>query len=187
MALAARVFRKNPAFAATAVVTVAFGIGSATAVFSVANAVLLRPLPYSNPDRLVIAYGDWRKRGVNDYPISSTDFLDLRAGAAGTFEDMGVVVTGRGARQDGNGSMEQVRFASVTPNFFRLLSARIAFGRDFDETDVRLAPPANGAAGAPQPVPPIATILSYEYCGATSAAIGPSWGATPPARSPGRA
>jgi putative ABC transport system permease protein len=163
MALAARVLRRYPVFAATAIVAIALGIGAATAVFSVANAVLLRPLPYSNPDRLVIAYGDWRKRSVNDYPISSTDFLDLRAGAARTFEDMGVLTTGRGARQDGNGSMEQVRFASVTPNFFRLMGARMAFGRDFDETDVRVAPPANNAAGAPQPVPPLATILSYEY------------------------
>jgi predicted permease len=187
MALAARAFRKNPAFAATAVVTVALGIGAATAVFSVANAVLLRPLPYSNPDRLAIAYGDWRKRGVNDYPISSTDFLDLRAGAAGAFEDMGVVITGRGATQAGNGSLEQVRFASVTPNFFRLMGARIAFGRDFNETDVRVAPATNGAAGAPQPVPPTATILSYEYwrshLGGDAAILGRNAPGTPPGSS----
>ncbi len=80
LAFAARSLRKSPIFALTAAITIALGVGASTAIFSVANAVLLRPLPYHDPDRLVIISTDMRNRGVRDFPFSNANFIDLREG-----------------------------------------------------------------------------------------------------------
>jgi len=78
---AVRQFARNPLFAATVISTIALGIGATIGVFSIVHSVLLRPLPYKNSDRLVVAYGNLRKRNATDLPFSSPDFLDLRNGA----------------------------------------------------------------------------------------------------------
>ena len=63
-----RTLRSNPAFSITAVITIALGIGASTAIFSVVNAVLLRPLPYGDAGRLTLIWGDMVKRDVKDFP-----------------------------------------------------------------------------------------------------------------------
>src|SRR5262245_8369349 len=78
---AIRTLRKSPAFAVTAVVTVALGIGASTAIFSVMNAVLLKPLPYPSPDRLAIIWGNLKARHLPNFPFSPGDFDDVRHAA----------------------------------------------------------------------------------------------------------
>src|SRR5713226_9731936 len=137
-----RTLKKSPVFAVTAVVTIGLGIGASTAIFSVTDAVLLRALPYKNPDRLVLACSDMRRRNVKDFPMSNADFLDLRNGAKRTFEDFAAVNTFRFPLPGSDGRPEQVRGAAVSTNFFRLMGVQIAFGRDFQDSD-----------GLPQPPP----------------------------------
>src|SRR5712692_8100872 len=162
-----RTLRKSPVFAITAVVTIGLGIGASTAIFSVTNTVLLHPLPYKAPDRLVLACSDLRRRNVKDFPLSDADFLDLRNGAKSTFDEFGAVNTGRGLVSQADGTPEQVRFAGVTTNFFRLMGSRIEFGRDFQDSDglPQPPPPPPGAApGGPAPPQlPVYAILSHAY------------------------
>jgi predicted permease len=160
----ARMLIKNPGFTLIAVITLALGIGANTAIFSVANAVLLRPLPYENPDRLIFADVELRKRNVRDWRFSNTDFIDFRKAAKTTFDGVAGVYTGRTIISRDDGTPEQISFASVTPNFFRLLGARIAFGRDFAEADGEPQPPQppDQQAGVVPGTPTIA-ILSYSY------------------------
>ncbi|HEX6049995.1 MAG TPA: ABC transporter permease [Gemmatimonadaceae bacterium] len=161
-----RTLRGSPAFTLTAIITLALGIGASTAIFSVVNAVLLRPLPYADPDRLAIIWSDMLKREVYDFPIAPGDMPDLRRQAT-VFQDIGGVVTGRQAIADDGGDPEQVTTAAATHNFFSLLGARILVGRNFTEDDaVPAPPPAGGAAPNVQqnpPQPPASTILSYAF------------------------
>ena len=88
LAFAARTLRKSPVFALTAAITIALGVGASTAIFSVTNAVLLRPLPYKNPDQLVIIPTDMRNRGVKDFPFSNANFIDFREGTKNEFQGL---------------------------------------------------------------------------------------------------
>src|SRR3954447_23061490 len=96
LSYAARSLRKNAAFALVATVTIALGIGACTAIFGVVNAVLLRPLPYADAQRLVLVWGELRARNVKDWPFSPPDFRDLREQAADSFDDVaGMLPAGR--------------------------------------------------------------------------------------------
>ena len=162
--IAIRVLSKNPLFTLAAVVTMALGLGATTAIFSVTNGVLLRPLPYKEPDRVVVAEMDLRQRHVRDLPFSNADFIDLREGTKTVFEDMGGVFSFRDVGLLEDGTPEQTRVAVVTTNFFRLLGGRIVLGRDFQEEDgfpQTAAPPQAGQP--PPPRLPLVAILSYEY------------------------
>jgi predicted permease len=159
-----RTLRKSPVFAATAIITIALGIGASTAIFSVTNAVLLRPLPYKNPERLVFASADMRKRNVKDFFFSNADFLDLRNGSTSVFQDVAAVSTGRGTPPREDGTPELVHFATVSTNFFRTMGATTVLGRDFIDSDgTPQPPPAPGAAPGQAPVLPTLAVLSYEY------------------------
>src|SRR5215813_10519016 len=179
----ARMLLRSPGLTMIAVITLALGIGANTAIFSVANAVLLRPLPYANPDRLVFAGEGLKKRDLKDGALSNANFFDFRDGAKTAFESIAGFNTGRMTMTREDGTLEKISYASVTPNFFRVLGARMAFGRDFAEADGEPQPPqpteqqAGGAPGA-QASPPLPTIaiLSYDYWqqryGASTAILG---------------
>ena len=161
---AARTLRANPAFAAAAVLTLALGIGASTAIFSVANAVLLRPLPYKDPGRLIYACADLKTRNVSDHLWSGPDYMDLRDHASATLEDVAAVSTGRFNLAHDDGSPEEVVIASVTPNIFRLLGTRIVMGRDFIDSDGQPDPgTADGAPPPPDQRLPIYAIASQEF------------------------
>ena len=166
-----RTLRKSPIFTITVVVTIALAIGASTAIFSVTNGVLLRKLPYKDPERLVLVRNDLQRRNVKDFPLSNADFLDLRNGAKNNFEDFAAVNTFRFTLPGLDGTPERIRAAAVSTNFFQMMGGSIIAGRDFQDTDgtPQPAPPAaaggNGnppAANAPPPLPTM-VILSNEY------------------------
>src|SRR5689334_14231821 len=152
--VAARVLRKSPVFALTAALTIALGVGASTAIFSVTNAVLLKPLPYREPDRLVVAASDLRKRNVRDFPFSHANFIDLREGTKPVFDDLAGVFTFPLTLQREDGTPEQTRAAVVTINFFRLVGGGIAYGRDFNDEDAVPNPPAPPPGTQQQGPPP---------------------------------
>jgi predicted permease len=182
LAYTARTLWRSPVFSATVIVTIALAIGANTAIFSVMNAVLARPLPYKDPDRLVLGYGDMRRRNVADLPLSNADYFDFRNGTKGSFEDVAAVLTGKQLLPLEDGSPEQVRWASVTPNFLHMMGGHIVAGRDFSESDGQPPPQAADGAGANAPAPRVPTfvILSYEYWqrryGGSTAVLGTSLG-----------
>ena len=169
IAYAFRTLRKSPIFTITVVITIALAIGASTAIFSVTNGVLLRQLPYKDPERLVLTRSDMDKRNVKDFPVSNADFLDLRNNAKNNFEDFASVQTFRFTLPSLDGTPERVRAAAVSTNFFQMMGGSIIAGRDFQDSDgTPQAPPpgaqaGNGpAANAPPPLPTF-VILSNEY------------------------
>src|SRR4026209_1588965 len=146
-----RTLRKGPIFTITAIVTIALAVGASTAIFSVTNGVLLRQLPYRDPDRLVLARGDLQKRNVKDFPLSNVDFLDLRNGAKNNFEDFTSVNTFRFTMPGVDGTPERVRVASVSTNFFQMMVGTMIAGRDFQESDGAAQAPPPAAAGGNAP------------------------------------
>src|SRR5215213_3019297 len=168
-AYAFRTLRKSPIFTITVIVTIALAIGASTAIFGVTNGVLLRQLPYKDPERLVLVRGDLQKRNVKDFPVSNVDFLDLRNGAKNNFEDFAAVNTFRFTLPGLDGTPERVRAAAVSTNFFQMMGGSIVAGRDFQDSDgTPQAPPPAAAAGnappanAPPPLPTM-VILSNDY------------------------
>lgn len=169
---ALRTLRKHPAFALTAITTLALGIGATAAIFSVVSAVLIRPLPYSDPGRLVHIWEDMRNRNVSDFPWPPGDFHDLRESTS-AFSGVAALTTGRQvfAGAAGEGEPELIRTAAVTPNIFRLLGVQVVRGRDFTDADGTPPPPqpanqaaAGAAPAAPAtPPPPPRTMLSHEF------------------------
>lgn len=163
LGIAVRVLAKNPLFTLTAVITIALGIGASSAIFGVTDGVLLQPIPYKNPNRLVIAGAELRTRHVRDLQFSNADYIDLREGTRQLFEDFAGVFSFRQILPLEDGTSEQVRLAIATTNFFRVIGAKIAIGRDFNDQDGIPQPAAQpGAQQAPTQLP-VSAILSYEY------------------------
>src|SRR5438067_597931 len=118
---ALRVVVRYPAFAAAALAVLALGIGASTAVYSVIRAVLLQPLPYRDPSRLVFFRAN--APGYTQYPgITGAEFAALRA-RGDLFEEV-AAVNGVNANLTDTGDMERVAGGSVTDNFLPLLGIR---------------------------------------------------------------
>jgi putative ABC transport system permease protein len=130
---ALRVLRRNPVFATTVILTLALGIGANTAIFSVVNAVLLRPLPFPDSDRLVMIWATNTKNGNTQDVASYPDVEEWRAQSR-SFEDM-AAFTSRGATLVGGGQAELVPAMQVMPRFFETLGVPPAMGRTFHATD----------------------------------------------------
>jgi putative ABC transport system permease protein len=134
-----RMMRKRPGFTAVVVLTLALGMGANTAIFSVVNAVLLRPLPYRNAERLVWVAGNVRG-GTNRASVSPPDYVDYRAQntvfeefAASTSVPVPVNLTGAGEPERLTGSL-------VTANYFRAFGVAPALGRAFGPDEERAGP-----------------------------------------------
>jgi putative ABC transport system permease protein len=123
-----RSLRKNPGFTLLAVLVMALGIGANTAVFSVVNAVLLKPLAYSNPDRIVTLSSLWRKSGSHG-PVSAPDFHDWH-NQSSAFAAMAYYASDETSVTAGS-SAEYGNVATVTPEFFRVFELEPITGRTF--------------------------------------------------------
>lgn len=127
---AIRQLRKNPGFAITTILTLALGIGATTAIFSLVNAVLLRPLPFPGQDRLVwLNQQDHSLPGVVPESLSYPDYFDWRA-QNHTFSGM-ASYEGGGVTLDTGGESQRMDAQMVSANFFQVLGVAPTLGRDF--------------------------------------------------------
>jgi predicted permease len=130
---AARLLARSPGFTAVAVLSLALGIGANSTIFTLVNAVLLRPLPAADPDRLVAVFTtDERNRGafLNHMPTSPLNFEDYRKGAGDVFSGM-VARVGLPLAFSGKGEPEQIFGEMVSGDFFGVLGVKPALGRVF--------------------------------------------------------
>src|SRR5690348_7392928 len=128
-----RLFCKNSAFSAVAVLTLALGVGANTAIFSIVNAVLLRSLPYPEPDRLVRIFFNEPGVGLRDVRFSKPELDDLQT-QAGVFEDVTPIFEGS---ENMTGGQQPERLEAVNTNFsyFSMLGVTAQVGRLFGPQD----------------------------------------------------
>jgi putative ABC transport system permease protein len=136
---AARVLWRTPAFTAVAVLTVGLGIGANTAVFSVVNAVLLRPLPFPESERLVLIWATNTKNGDQRDVASYPDFEEWKASGS-SFDGM-AAFTSRGVTLAGPDQAVLAPALQTTPGFFETLGVLPALGRTFQQSDVTSGEP----------------------------------------------
>ena len=137
----ARMLMKQPGFTLIAVFTLALGIGANTAIFSVVDAVLLRPLPYRDAARLVVPVSVNPARGIEDGSITYADYLDWKkeqvfaqvAAIDGTFTNADL--------SGGAGEPERIKLAVVTEDYFAVLGVAPLLGRAFQADDYKMAWP----------------------------------------------
>jgi hypothetical protein len=125
-----RQLRQSPSFSITAVLTLALGIGVNTAVFSLVHAVLLRPLPFNNPDQLVMAWEENSHRGWTHNIVSAANFNDWRK-ENHVFSDMAIVDPFLTFNLTGSAEPVEIQAERVSPNLFSLLGAHSFLGRTF--------------------------------------------------------
>jgi len=132
---ALRMFVRTPVFTGLTVLALALGIGANSAIFSVVKSVLLTPLPYADPDRLVMVWNDNTREGIRQYPMSPANVLDLRA-ASRTLDRVEMMYSFLVAptlrTPDGT---DQFSASTTTPGMFELLGRRAAVGRTLASSD----------------------------------------------------
>jgi predicted permease len=134
---AMRMLRQRPGFASVAIMTLGLGVGASTVMFTLVNGVLLRPLPYPQPDRLVAVHGHsdgWKTDLFGEQNVAYPDFLDCQRGSrslilAGSLFDGGTI--------SGSGLPEYVDIQKITSNLFSVLQVSLAQGRAFLPEDDR--------------------------------------------------
>jgi predicted permease len=131
----ARMLMKQPGFTFIAVLSLALGIGANTAIFSVVNEVLLRPLPYRDAEQLVLVSESWPARNLPQMGVDPDTFVDWQEQNR-VFADMAAFAGGR-AVLTGDGEPEEVASQAVTHNLFKLLGVGAALGRGFTADDVK--------------------------------------------------
>jgi putative ABC transport system permease protein len=130
-----RVMRNSPGFALIAVLTLALGIGANTAIFSLVHGILMRPLPYREPGRLVLLKQSYPQMGSDVFPLSHANFAMYRDQNS-VFEAM-AAYTVSGLNLTGTSEPERLRISNVTVDFFSLLGVEPTLGRAFrPEEDV---------------------------------------------------
>ena len=125
-----RLLARNPGFAAVALITLSLAIGANTAIFSIVNAVVFRPLPFRDPDRVVMAW--WRAeevKGGEHTPLCAADLLDWRSGSH-VFEKVGAYGF-NDFIYTGGATPERVAGVAATADFFDILGVKAALGRTF--------------------------------------------------------
>jgi putative ABC transport system permease protein len=131
---AARMLRKSPGFTFFAVASLALGIAANTAIFSIADTVLVRPLPYREASRLVIAWEDASAYGFPRDTPAPGNFSDWKSRNE-VFEDMAAIRFGSSFNITGQGNPEELLGKRVTVNLFSVLGVRPVLGRDFRAED----------------------------------------------------
>ena len=137
---ALRVLRKSPGFTAVALATLALGIGANSAIFSVVNGVLLQPLPYRQPDRLVYLYSQFPTMGFDEFWISPPEYRELQQRSR-SFSSIGAWRTGR-VNVAGAENPVRVTSAVVSAEFFTALGVSPILGRPFTTDEDRPNGPA---------------------------------------------
>ena len=139
---ALRGFRKNPTFSVAAILTIAIGVGATAAVFSVANALLLKPLPYRDADRLVILWNTSPGLNIMQDWFSTAQYFDIKNSHHGLEE--AAIAIGGNENLTGSGDPERVGTIHVSANLLTMLGARPQLGRLFQpwESDPGHAPTA---------------------------------------------
>src|SRR3981189_1776257 len=137
--LAFRQLIKNPAFSSVAILTLALGIGANTAIFSIVNAVLLRPLPYPDADRIMVL--NESSGPGQDYSVALPDYFDWRNDNT-VFEHLAAThKESRNLSGIPGRDPERVSCAAVTRNFFSVVGVSPEIGRIFNEDEDKLGAP----------------------------------------------
>jgi predicted permease len=155
--LAARSLLRAPAFAAVTILTLALGIGANTAIFSIVNGVILRPLGYPHPEQLMYLTTQFTALGFDQFWVSPPEYFEFRE-LNQSFAAVGAYTTGEVNLTAGDRPL-RVRSASVDDALLQALGIQPIYGRLFAKGETDVVPPPNPTA--PVPTPPIC-ILSYE-------------------------